>query len=60
MRLGALDYISKISFDGADCDQILERVDRKYKDNLLKKEKGRRITDYAKAGKCMDEHQMDI
>ena len=39
MRLGALDYISKISFDGDDCDQILERVDRKYKDNLLKKEK---------------------
>lgn len=23
MRLGALDYISKISFDGDDCDQIL-------------------------------------
>lgn len=60
MRLGALDYISKISFDGDDCDQILERVDRKYKDNLLKRKKagGSRITQ--KAGKCMDEHQMDI
>ena len=60
MRLGALDYISKISFDGDDCDRDTGAVDRKYKDNLLKKEKagGSRITQ--KAGKCMDEHKMDI
>lgn len=38
LRLGALDYISKISFDGDECDQILELVERKYKENQSKKE----------------------
>ncbi len=37
LRLGALDYISKISFDGDECDQILELVERKYKENQSKK-----------------------
>ena len=32
------DYISKISFDGDECDQILELVERKYKENQSKKE----------------------
>lgn len=38
LRLGALDYISKISFDGDECDRILELVERKYKENQSKKE----------------------
>lgn len=38
LRLGALDYISQISFDGDECDQILELVERKYKENQSKKE----------------------
>ena len=37
LRLGALDYISKISFDGDECDQILELIERKYKENQSKK-----------------------
>ena len=45
LRLGALDYISKISFDGDECDQILELVERKYKENQSKKNPGRRIPD---------------
>ena len=38
LRLGALDYISKISFDGDECDRILELVERKYKENQSKTE----------------------
>lgn len=38
LRLGALDYISKISFDGEECDQILEQVERKCKKNQSQKE----------------------
>lgn len=38
LRLGALDYISKISFEGDECDRILELVERKYKENHSQKE----------------------
>lgn len=38
LRLGALDYISKISFEGDECDRILEFVERKYKENHSQKE----------------------
>ena len=31
IRLGALDYISKISFDPEECEQILEQISRKYR-----------------------------
>lgn len=31
IRLGALDYISKISFDPDECEQILEQISKKYK-----------------------------
>lgn len=61
LRLGALDYISKISFDGDECDQILELVERKYKENQSEKrtaEGGFRTPE--KAGKSVDEYQMDL
>ena len=38
MLFRSLDYISKISFDGDECDQILELIERKYKENQSKKE----------------------
>lgn len=31
IRMGALDYISKISFSPEECEQILERVSAKYR-----------------------------
>lgn len=31
IRMGALDYISKISFDPEECEQVLERISEKYK-----------------------------
>lgn len=31
IRLGALDYISKINFDPDECEQILERINAKYR-----------------------------
>ncbi len=31
IRMGALDYISKISFDPEECDQILKQISEKYK-----------------------------
>lgn len=43
LRLGALDYISKISFEGDECDRILELVERKYKEIIPKKKPGMRI-----------------
>ena len=32
IRLGALDYISKISFDPEECEQILEQISAKYRE----------------------------
>ena len=61
LRLGALDYISKISFDGDECDRILELVERKYKENQSQKETRKEDSGLLeKAGKSVDEHQMDL
>ena len=51
LRLGALDYISKISFDGDECDQILELVERSIRKISRKKNPGRRIPDSRKGWK---------
>ena len=51
LRLGALDYISKISFDGDECDQILELVEKSIRKISRKKNRGRRIPDSRKGWK---------
>ncbi len=64
LRLGALDYISKISFDGDECDQILELVERKYKEISRKKNRGRRIPGsrkgWKKSGRIPDGSLMTV
>lgn len=38
LRLGGLDYISKTSMELDNCDSILQRIARKYQDDLRKRE----------------------
>lgn len=37
LRIGAIDYISKLQMESTDCDELLKRISQKVEDNMVKK-----------------------
>jgi len=37
LRIGAIDYISKLQMESTDCDELLKRISQKVEENMVKK-----------------------
>ncbi|MBU3110275.1 response regulator transcription factor [Clostridium lacusfryxellense] len=40
LRIGAIDYISKLQMESTDCDELLKRISQRVEDNMHKKSMG--------------------
>ena len=61
IRMGALDYISKISFSPEECEQILERVSAKYRQTSRDGQADGEDREKAQGTEQkMDVHRMDL